>query len=234
MGACPEIGHAAVSASHLGRVEFFDEFSPADRRQILGFSRVRQLAAGEQLFVEGSPCQALHLLLSGQVKMNKISSEGKEQVIRHLSAGQIFGAAPLFDPKGIYPASAVALEPSCVLSVPKSRFVSMLMAKPDLFLKVLAFMSVHIQEMMRLVESVSLDKVPRRLAQQLLKVAKAQGGPKTGQVLQLGQSQTALAAELGTVREVVSRALRQLREDGVILLDGQRITLLEPTALEKI
>jgi CRP/FNR family transcriptional regulator len=128
----------------------------------------------------------------------------------------------------------VALESSCVLSVPKSRFVAMLLAKPELFLKVLAFMSLHVQEMMRLVESVSLDKVPRRLAQALLKTAKTQGGPRRGQVVRLGRSQTALAAELGTVREVVSRSLRQMREGGIILLEGQQVTLLEPAALEKI
>ena len=224
----------AMGPEQLAGVEFFSDFSTVDRREILGFSRIRQLSGGEQLFAEGAACEALHLLLAGTMKMNKVSAEGKEQVIRQLGPGQIFGAAPLFSPEGVYPATAVALTPSFILSVPKNRFVAMLKRKPDLFLKVLAFVSQHLQEMMKLVESVALDKVPRRLAQLLLKHACQNGGPKIGQVLNLERSQTALAAELGTVREVVSRSLRQMQKDGLIRLQGQRVTLLQPEALKDI
>jgi CRP-like cAMP-binding protein len=218
----------------LAKAEFFSEFSPGERQEVLNASRILALEQGDCLFEEGAACDALYLLLQGAVKMSKISSEGKEQVLRHLEPGQVFGAAPLFSPQGAWPALAVALEPSRVLCVPKPRLLALLKRDPELMLKVLGVVAGHLQELMRLLESVSLDKVPRRLAQYLLRLAKQQGGPKAGQVLDLKQSQAALAAELGTVREVVSRALRRFQKEGTLKVDGQQLTLLLPQALEEI
>ena len=220
-----------LEPAQLSNCEFFGDFSTAERRQILAVSRVHKLGSGEQLFAEGEPCGALHLVLQGELKMSKISEDGKEQVMRHIRKGQVFGAAPLFTPKGIFPATAVSLEPSSVLSVPKEKLVALFRKNPELGLKALAFVSQHLQEMMRLVESVSLDKVPRRLASHLLKLAEAQNGPKPGQALRLGQTQSALAAELGTVREVVGRTLRQFESKGWIAMQGDGLILKDPEAL---
>ena len=215
----------AITARQLADCEFFSEFPEAARRKILALSGLRNLEAGATLFEEGQACQALHLLLAGDVKMHKLSAEGKEQVIRRLKPGQIFGAAPLFTPQGTYPATAVALQPSVVLFVPKAELIRFLKQEPDRFLKVLAFVSQHLQEMMRLAETVSLDKVPKRLAGLLLALAKEQGGPKAGQILRLQRSQAEMAAELGTVREVLGRALHQFQKQGLLLVNGRKIVL---------
>lgn len=214
-----------ISARQLADCEFFSGFPEAARRKILALSGLRNLEAGATLFEEGQACQALHLLLAGDVKMHKLSAEGKEQVIRRLKPGQIFGAAPLFTPQGSYPATAVALAPSVVLFVPKADLIRFLKEEPDRFLKVLAFVSQHLQEMMRLAESVSLDRVPKRLATLLLALAKDQGGPQPGQALRLPHSQAEMAAELGTVREVVGRTLHQFQKQGLLQVAGRRIVL---------
>ena len=224
----------AITARQLGDCEFFNEFPEGARRKILALSGLRSLEAGATLFEEGQPCQALHLLLAGDVKMHKLSAEGKEQVIRRLKPGQIFGAAPLFTPQGTYPATAVALLPSVVLFVPKAELIRFLKQEPERFLKVLAFVSQHLQEMMRLAETVSLDKVPKRLAGLLLALAREQGGPKPGQVLKMQRSQAEMAAELGTVREVLGRALHQFQKQGLLQVDGRRIVLQKPEGLEDL
>ena len=222
-----------IDLAQLARCEFFSEFSAVDRRALAAFSSLKRLDAGEVLFEEGQPCQALHLVLAGEVKMNKISPEGKEQVIRRLGPGQLFGAAALFTPQGAYPATAEALHPSVVLKVPKAQLIPFLKRRPDMFLKVLAFVSQHLQDMMRLAESVSLDTVPKRAADLLLTLAKKDGTPRPGQVLQLKSSQAELAAELGTVREVLGRALHQFQKQGWLEIKGRKIVLLDPQALEK-
>lgn len=215
----------------LGECEFFNEFSASARRKVLGFSRLCRLEPENLLFEEGAACEALHLLLDGAVKMNKISANGKEQVVRLVKPGQIFGAAPLFSPQGVYPATAVAVRESQVLSIPKADLIRLLKAEPDLMLKVLSYVAQHLQDMMRLAESMSLDPVPKRVAEHILKLARAAGGPKAGQALLLAQSQTQLAAELGTVREVLGRTLHRLRKEGVLDVKGRQITIRQPGRL---
>jgi CRP/FNR family transcriptional regulator len=218
-------------SERLASCELLGEFPSEARRELLTFSEPKSLAAGRRLFVEGEPCQALHLLLEGAVKMNKVSPEGKEQVVRLLRPGQIFGAAPLFTPEGVYPATAVALRPSRVLVVPKHPLIRLLKREPELMLKVLGYVSQHLQQMMHLAESVSLQSVPVRVAELLLREAARQGGPRVGQRLELGRSQTELAAELGTVREVLGRILQRWRKAGILELERGGIRLLNPEAL---
>lgn len=222
-----KVPSALPSVARLADCELFGEFTAAGRRDVLAFSELRRLSAGQQLFAEGEPCQALHLLLDGAVKMNKVSPDGKEQVIRQLKPGQIFGAAPLFTPAGSYPATAVALRSSEVLAVPKAPLIRFLKAQPELMLKVLSHVSQHLQQMMRLAESVSLERVPTRVACFLLQEAVRQGGPKAGQRVAVGRSQAELAAELGTVREVLGRVLQRWRKAGVITVDRGGITLAD-------
>ena len=224
----------AITARQLAVCEFFGEFPEGERRKILALSGLRNLEAGAALFEEGQACQALHLLLAGDVKMHKLSAQGKEQVVRRLKPGQIFGAAPLFSPQGTYPATAVALQPSVVLFVPKAALLRFLKQEPDRFLRVLAFVSQHLQEMMKLAETVSLDRVPKRLADHLLGLARGQGGPRPGQTLTLERSQAEMAADLGTVREVLGRTLHQFQAKGWLKVDRRRIVLLQPEALERL
>lgn len=228
----PYKGPIALGVARLGQCELFGAFSTAARKKVLGFSRACSYEPGQQLFAEGQPCLALYLLLDGAVKIHKISMGGKEQVLRQLKPGQIFGAPPLFMPSGVYPATAVALEPSQVLCVPKDGLIRLLKTEPDLMLKALGQVSQQAQNMVRLAESISLSSVPERLAEHLLTLAKAQGGPKTDQVLILEQSQTELAAMLGTVREVLGRNLHRLRKEGVLDVSGRRIVLRDPERLK--
>src|SRR5665213_1946583 len=215
----------AITTKQLAACEFFNEFPEGARRKILALSGLKNLETGATLFEEGQACQALHLLLAGDVKMHKLSVDGKEQVIRRLKPGQIFGAAPLFTPKGTYPATAVAVQPSVVLFVPTTDLSRFLKEEPDRFLKVLAFVSQHLQDMMRLAETVSLDKVPKRLADHLLALAREQGGPRPGQILRLERSQAELAADLGSVREVVGRALHQFQKQGLLQREDRKICM---------
>lgn len=222
---------AKLNVERLGACELFSAFSAAARARVLELGRVVDCPAGAQLFTEGEACDALYLLLEGAVKVHKVSPAGKEQVLRHFRPSQVFGVQPVFVPNGRYPASAVAVEPSQVLRVPKAGLIKLLKSEPDLMLKALGQVSVQLQYMVHLAESMSLASVPQRLAEQLLAMAKAQGGPRPGQVLELDRSQSQLAAELGTVREVLGRALHKLRKKGILGVQGRRITLLDPRAL---
>lgn len=222
----------AEGLDQLARSELFGAFTPAARRKVMAFSRVCRFEPGQRLFDEGAPCQAMYLLLQGAVKIHKVSPAGKEQVLRQLRPGQIFGAPPLFMPDGRYPATAVALAASRALCVPKNALLRLLKEEPDLMLKALGQVSAQAQAMVRLAESISLSSVPERVAGHLLALARAQGGPRPGQVLELATSQAELAAQLGTVREVLGRTLHKLRREGVLEVKGRRIVLLQPQRLE--
>jgi CRP/FNR family transcriptional regulator len=220
-----------LSVERLGACELFSAFSAAARKRVLELSRLCGYSPGQQIFAEGEACDALYLLLEGTVKVHKVSPAGKEQVLRQFKPSQVFGVQPVFVPNGRYPASAVAVDEAQVLRVPKPGLIKLLKTEPELMLKALGQVSIQLQYMVHLAESMSLATVPQRVAEELLALAKAAGGPKPGQILVLDRSQSQLAAELGTVREVLGRTLHKLRKQGILAVEGRRITLLDPARL---
>ena len=161
--------------------------------------------------------------------MHRVNAAGKEQVIHVFRAGESFAEAALSMESG-YPADARALEPSQVLLVRRDGFLTMLREQPELALRMLASMSIHLHTLVSQIEDLTLKDVETRLANWLLKQCPTAVcvQPYT---LQLKGTKRALAAELGTVSETFSRTLAKLRDQGLIEVDGPSITLVNPQRL---
>jgi len=218
----------------LKNCDFFSSLKEEELKRILSVSSSFVAEAGREIFQESESCQGLHFLVTGRVKLSKVSVEGKEQVLRDVPPGQAFGGAAFFSRQGRFPATAVALERCSILLVPKPPLMALLLERPRMTLAMLDTIATHQMEMMNLAQGLSLERVEVRLAKHLLLLARAAGGPKPGQVLDLGCNQSELAARLGTVREVVSRSLRSLKGQGAIALKGRQVTLLDLKALQAI
>ncbi len=223
---CPQVDAKLLLAS-----EFFQGLSASLLKHILSITIRREVKAGEEIFSDGDPCLAMYLLLRGGVKITKYSEKGREQIIRQVNPGEVFGEAPLFFKKSIYRATAVAQKPGCVLSIPKAGLVELIKLYPEFSLNIIIAISEHVREHVEMMESISFKPVIRRLATHVLELAAKQGGPYPGQVLKLGQTQVELSAQLGTVREVAWRALHQFEKMGAIQVHGQKLKLKDPDKL---
>ncbi|MEW6034531.1 MAG: Crp/Fnr family transcriptional regulator [Chloroflexota bacterium] len=188
----------------------------------------RSFERGEVLFVEGEPCRGLYAVRSGLVRVFKSSPEGREQVLLLARPGDSFNDIPVFD-GGPNPASAAALERSVVLIIPKETVLSLLAGCPPATAVVKLFAS-RLRHLTTLVGDLSFRSVLSRLSKILLDVAVAEGGPQPAQRL----TQEEMAAMVGTVRDVIGRALRLLEKEGAIRLQRQRIVVTRPEKLREM
>ena len=185
----------------------------------------RRLRREEMLFVAGEEARGLYVIVSGAVRAFRAGADGREQVIHTERAGATLAEVPVFD-NGTYPATAVADEDSVVLFIAKEDVRAICREQPGIALAALELLAGRLRRHAELVEALSLRAVGQRLARLLLTEAKARGEKSTGGTsFDLGATNGQMAARVGTVSEVVSRALTRLHQDGLILLDNRRVTI---------
>lgn len=212
-----------------GLLRAFPYFAPLDAQEIERIGRKVQehsFAKGEVLFLEGEPCQGLYIVKSGEIRIFKSSSEGREQVLFIARPKDSFNDVPVFD-GGPNPASASALELSTVYIVPKEVMLSLVRGSPAA-LAVIRLFAARLRHLTLLVEDLSFRQVVSRLAKRILELSEKEG--QTTPELRLTQDE--LAAMVGSVRDVVGRGLKNLERAGAIRMEGQRIVVLDRGKLQ--
>lgn len=186
----------------------------------------RRLNKGETLFSEGEKAKGLYVIARGSLRSYRVNSEGREQVLLIERAGTTVGEVPMFDDKP-YHSTVVANEDSEVLFILKNEVKRLCSNHPSIAFAALKLLASRFRETAALAESLSLKRVDQRLAAFLLREFKERALKK----LKL-PTNSAIAANLGSVREVVSRAFAKLEHDVFISIDGHRnVTLLDEEGL---
>ncbi len=222
----------AVAA--LKRSAYFRKLPPSELERLARRCRPRSLKRGEHAFEAGDPCAGLLVIAEGAVEMRQISPRGREQVLHAEGAGATLGEAPLFDGQG-YIASAVAVAPTRLLLLPRDTILDLCRRRPDVSLAMLEAMARRVRGFAALAEDLAFRQVIERLARHIEVGAGVAGQPLTpGAVVHLGLTHEQLAARLGTVRELVSRAFRQLERSGAVKRSRSRVMIRDPERLAEI
>ena len=185
----------------------------------------RDYAPGAVIFLEGDAAPAFYYVDSGWVKIVKMSPEGREQILYVWGPGEIFGGVGVFVNRPA-PATAIALEATTLWVLPSDTIRRMFTTDPTLALPVLDFMASRISELVELVADLSLHTVTARLARLLLEQAQDDLIHRHSWA-----TQAEMAARLGTVPDVLSRALRTLIEAGLIQVQRHQIQILDRQGL---
>lgn len=192
----------------------------------------RKIGRGAILFGEGDPCAGLFLVASGKIRIFKVSADGRTQVLAVEGPGSSFAELPVFD-GGNYPASASAIEDSEVLFISRRDFQAFCREHPDFALRVIAVVGSRLRRLVTIIEELSFTTVRQRLIALLLRLAQANGKPSPGGVrVELPMSHQELAAELGTVRELITRNLSRLQAEGLLEVDGRTIVVKDLAGLQ--
>lgn len=202
---------------------------PTDLDRIADIAAVKSLSKGEYLFHEGDISRGFYIVQRGAINVHRVNAMGRVQVIHIFRAGESFAEGSLATLSG-YPAEAVAVEPTQVLLVQKGAFVELLRRQPDLALRMLGSMALHLRVLVGQIEDLTLKKVETRLANWLLKRCPDPYG-RQPQAIELTITKRVLAAELGTVSETLSRTLARFRDLQLIEVNGKSITVLNPVEL---
>ena len=186
-------------------------------------ARARTLQRDEILFTAGDRARGFYVIVAGSVRAFRTGADGREQIIHTERAGATVGELPLFDDQP-YPSTVAAEEESVVLFLDKQSVLDLCHAHPEIPMAALRVLSSRLRKCAGLVETLSLRAVGQRLAQWLLNEVDLRGAKKgAGAELNLNLSKEQLASRIGSVREVVSRAITRLDEDGLIHWRGHKV-----------
>lgn len=216
----------------LRRVAFFAVLPARELESLAGHCGVRRLAKDDILFVEGDSCDGLFIVQSGAIKVFKVSDNGREQVLGIDRAGSTVAELPLFD-GGNFPASAAAIEDSILLFLPKREFLSLCRRNSEVAFAVIRTLAWRFRYLTTLVEELSLKEVSNRLAR-FLRDRALRDGVRTGRGIEfpLQETNQEIAAEIGTVGDLVSRNLRRFVDRGILRLELRRVIILDMAELE--
>lgn len=176
----------------------------------------RSFPAGSVLFTTGEVCRGLYMVVEGRVRVFRTSPEGREQVLHVEVPGCAVAELPLLD-GGSYPMSAVTLESSRLLFLPRPDFEHLYRTNAEVAGAVMEALGNRLRHMVQLVETLAFRDVAARLAMLLADYADRMGERmERGVILALQRTQDELSLEIGSARESVSRAWGQLKRQGLI------------------
>jgi CRP-like cAMP-binding protein len=218
--------------SALKKTQLFGELEEPELHALAERAVERRLARDEILFVAGDEARGLYVIASGALRAFREGVDGREQVIHVERAGATIAELPVFDDQP-YPSTVAAEEETVVLYLDKNDVKSLCMKYPQITLAALKMLAGRLRKCAELVEALSLREVDQRLARWLLSEARARGRHAgSGIEVTLALTNHQIAARIGSVREVVSRALSRLQQNELIIIDGRRITICDEQALE--
>lgn len=183
-----------------------------------------RVPAGTLLFDSGSPCTGLPLVLEGSIRVGKRSDSGREIGLYRVIPGEIclISLSCLLGGDD-YAATGSAVEPVLLAALPKPLFTRLMEGHPPLREMVFHLYGERLAALMQLIEEVAFRHLDERLAAWLV-----ERGPH------IHLSHQAIAQELGSVREIVSRLLKQFEERGWVRLDRGHVEVLDPLGLLSI
>ena len=217
-----------LSESSVDLIPFLRNANAAARREAALRGVLVSFAPGQVIWRTGSEARGLFVIVKGTVRA--VRSEGGRQEVLHTEhAGATFGEVPLFS-GGCYPATTIAAAPTTCIVLDRAAVEAAIAADPSVAFELLARLAGRVRTLVDRVESAS-HTVPRRLAAYLLARREAAGAA----AFTLGAPQAEVAEELGTVREVLVRALRTLVDAGVLAREGRgRVRIADAARLREI
>jgi CRP/FNR family transcriptional regulator len=223
----PRIDLAAI----LARTPLLATLSAAELQNLASRTVRKLFSAGELIFSEGEPCNGLHIIARGKVRIFKTSVSGREQVLAVNNPGESVAELPVFD-GGPFPASAIAIEDTEMAFISRRDFQAYCMEHPEVSLKVLSVVGQRLRGLVGIIEELSFTTIRQRLISVLVKLAQGEGRKtERGIEFLLPSTHQELASQLGTVRELISRNLMRLQAEGLLEVDARQIVVKDLKAL---
>jgi CRP/FNR family cyclic AMP-dependent transcriptional regulator len=209
----------------LERSPLFRGLPPASLQRLASLATQRRYSAGEVVFSQGDPGDALYGVVSGKIRISTGATDGREVSLNIMEPGDTFGEIALLD-GGERTAAATADVPSELVSIRREHFLDMLKREPPLALELLRLCGQRLRWTSGLFEDAALLDVPSRLAKRLV------GLVQDGDSISISQEE--LAGFLGVSRQVVNQYLQGWKDQGWIKLGRGVITVCDKGALQKL
>lgn len=226
-------GRQIMMTETLRRAPMFADVDPESLRRIVAGSRLQKVDRGDYLFHEAEPADGFYVVHTGAINVHRVTEDGREQVIRVFYPGESLGEVVLVGDQS-YPASAKASESSQVILIPTTFFRQCIQSDPDLALRILASMSLHLRYLIEAVESLKLRQAESRVAQWFIRQwDERELKDKAGPSFELPLAKHLLASQLGITSETLSRVFAKLRREKLVDISGKSVHFLSINGLRE-
>lgn len=230
----PRDASPAVDTAMLRAVPLFKGVDEAVLRDAIAAAHLRRVAAGGVFFRENDPATHIYLLVEGRVKATQLSPEGHQVIHMLLTSGEAFGGVAALG-EGVYPITAEAAENSLALSWDATTITDLMRQHPEIAINMARFVARRLHELQVLHRQLMTERVERRVARALLKLARHAGRRvEHGVEIDFPLSRQDLAEMTGTTLFTVSRLLSGWEAQGLVATGRRKITIREPHKLVKI
>lgn len=209
----------------------FRELEPAQVQQVLAAARLQKQSDGSFFFMEGDPARSSYALVAGKVRLSQVTPDGQQVILGYIGPGREFGIIAALGELS-YPVSAQAVGDSQALVWPSEKLNELMDTFPRITRNALYIMARQIREFQARIRELSTQRVERRIARTLLRLAQ-QSGVRTeaGVRIELPLTRQDLAEMSGTTLYTVSRTLSQWEAQGMVVSGREQVTISQPHAL---
>ena len=204
----------------------FSELDDGQLDRVRRHSHAIDMLEGESLFFQGDEATTFYLVLSGRIKLYRVSPDGKEKVVEIVGQGGTFAEALMFMDEPHYPVTATALVPSRVIGVNSRDFKAMLRESIDTCFLLMGRMCFRLRGLIREIDALSLETGTVRTISYLLEQA-----PADRDDFELQVAKSVIASRLSVKPETFSRILKNLHEQEIVSIDGRSVTIHDRDAM---
>jgi CRP-like cAMP-binding protein len=217
----------------IRRTSMFRRLAEADRKHLAAVSRIRKYAKGDQVFGEGDSSDFFSVVVSGRVKIVKMTPAGKDVILEIFGTGDPFGAVAAYEGRP-FPASAIALEDTVCLVTPRPEFFSLLETHPSLVRGLLLGLTQRLVELTNRLTEMTGGRVEARFARLFLKLGENVGrAGGDGTIVPMPLSRQELADLTGTTIETCIRIMSRWGKDEIVRTEKDGFVILDkPTLVE--
>ena len=219
----PEIVDA-LKQSHL-----FSSLTDIQMDRVHQNSKIVKLEEGQLLFAQGEDVTNFYLVLSGKMKLFRVSPDGQEKIIEIVPQGEVFAEALMFMDQPHYPVSSAALSDTVVIGIDTGDFKAMLWDSVETCLLLLGDMSFRLRKLVHEIDTLTLHSGTCRVANYLLQ--QIQDGQEC---IELEVAKGVIAARLSVKPETFSRIIKNLRGQDILSIEGNKITIHDREALKDL
>ena len=213
-----------LKQSHL-----FSSLSELQLERVYRHCKLSKLDEAQLLFAQGQAVDYFYMVISGRIKLFRVSPDGQEKVIEIVPEGECFAEALMFMDRPDYPVSAGALTRTEVVGIEAKDFKAMLWDSTDTCFNLMSEMSMRLRRLIHEIDTLTLQSGTCRVASYLLKSAHADEAS-----FELDMAKNLIAARLSVKPETFSRIVANLKRQGILSVDGNKVTILNREGLKSL
>lgn len=221
---------ATLLAEELANANIFSSLTVDELMPIAKVSKKIRHPAGTALFIRGEPANHFFLILSGSVRLYRITADGKEKVIEIIQQGETFAEAVALVDKP-YPINGQTIEDTEMIWIPADVLKNLIEQNPSLAFKMMAGLSMRLHKFINDIYALSTANAEQKVAGYFLSFL---DDATTAQTIHLPSKKTIIASRLGLQPETFSRVLRKMKSTDVISEDDTGIIILKPEKFKEV